>query len=374
MAAQGHNVFIISRISGLKKSYLDSVNGINVLYLPQEPYWISKIFPFFKFNKFGALFYSKRAFNEMRRIERNYSISFDVIEASDWGAEGYYFVKKQSRKTIIKCDTPSFVSESFNPNNPNFLGSFVKKLEKRTLISAKNIVCNSELLIRQIEKHLNATILFKQMYLPLPNKILEKDKYNAYPFSKTNRLKVLFVGRVENRKGIYQLLNVTQALHARGLHISLDCFGATTPLKGGGNTISEIEQRHIPYIKFHGHISREEVLKIYKNYDLLIMPSLFESFGLVALEAIMTGLPTIISKNTGAAEFFNNSPSILFETEKDLFEKIINVYENYEQYIDLFKALQKSINDDLSKKSIFLDIENNYYRLCNLSTKMEYSF
>jgi len=55
-------------------------------------------------------------------------------------------------------------------------------------------------------------------------------------------------------------------------------------------------------VTFVGAVSREELERFYGAADLYAMPSRFDTFGMVVLEAMAKGLPVVISKNVGARD------------------------------------------------------------------------
>jgi glycosyltransferase involved in cell wall biosynthesis len=55
-------------------------------------------------------------------------------------------------------------------------------------------------------------------------------------------------------------------------------------------------------VTFVGQTSRSKVLEEIGRFDVLILPSLFEGFGLVILEAMAAGLPVITTQNTGGPD------------------------------------------------------------------------
>ena len=106
-----------------------------------------------------------------------------------------------------------------------------------------------------------------------------------------NKMKFLFVGRVEAAKGIYYLFEAFQQL--RNLNIELVVVGS----------IECNEEQIINYknnIKFEGTKTKKEMAKVYQSADVYIIPSLFEGFSLTLFEAMASGLPVIASKNSGA--------------------------------------------------------------------------
>jgi glycosyltransferase involved in cell wall biosynthesis len=76
-------------------------------------------------------------------------------------------------------------------------------------------------------------------------------------------------------------------------------------------------------VKFLGY--KKNVEKYYSLFDLLVLPSLSESFGLVALEAQSMGIAIISSKISAFKEILSNNENVLFfesQNEKDLADKI----------------------------------------------------
>jgi len=52
----------------------------------------------------------------------------------------------------------------------------------------------------------------------------------------------------------------------------------------------------------HRYISDEELLKLYKCVDVAVFPSLYEPFGIVALEGMVANVPVVVSDTGGLGE------------------------------------------------------------------------
>jgi glycosyltransferase involved in cell wall biosynthesis len=103
-------------------------------------------------------------------------------------------------------------------------------------------------------------------------------------------LRVLFVGNIGLRKGIPYLVR------------AVDLCGAEVELRMVG--LSEVGASRFvptahPRIRVTGGKTKIELRKIYGESDVLVLPSLVDTFGFVALEAMACGLPVIITENCG---------------------------------------------------------------------------
>lgn len=113
---------------------------------------------------------------------------------------------------------------------------------------------------------------------------------------------VCFVGRVENRKGINELLEASLSLP----DINFNIIG---PLE------DEYEFDKFSNVRLLGKKDHDEVMDILKTMDAYILPSYSEGFSLGVLEAMSCGLP-IIATNVGAArDMIGNKGGILIEVK-----------------------------------------------------------
>ena len=103
-------------------------------------------------------------------------------------------------------------------------------------------------------------------------------------------LRVLFAGKINIRKGVPYLIKAASA------------FGTSFELTLIGSVDSELR----PFLKqYEGKIkilppcTKSELRKEYQEHDVLVLPTLGDSFGFVALEAMACGLPVIVTENCG---------------------------------------------------------------------------
>jgi glycosyltransferase involved in cell wall biosynthesis len=102
----------------------------------------------------------------------------------------------------------------------------------------------------------------------------------------------LFVGRLIEQKGLDVLLDAFARLEGGELWIVGD--GPVRPLV-------EAASANDPRIRVIGHLTGEALTRAYCDADVLVLPSLYEPWGLVVHEALAYGLPVIASDQVGAA-------------------------------------------------------------------------
>lgn len=118
--------------------------------------------------------------------------------------------------------------------------------------------------------------------------------------------RLLFVGRIVPSKGLDQLLKAVSLLKKQGRKVRLDVVG-TGPKGYTRHLKARCRKLGISsYVRWMGFGSQTKVQQMYASHGALIMPSLQESFGLVALEALASGIPLVSTRTGGLAEFVNS--------------------------------------------------------------------
>jgi glycosyltransferase involved in cell wall biosynthesis len=108
----------------------------------------------------------------------------------------------------------------------------------------------------------------------------------------------LYVGRLEDYKGIDVLLAAFSRFAEKEKDARLVIAGDGS-LRGQIETIAANPERGVVYL---GRLSGDDVLRAYLAADLVVLPSLFEPWGLVVNEAMACGLPVIVSDRVGCAD------------------------------------------------------------------------
>lgn len=102
-------------------------------------------------------------------------------------------------------------------------------------------------------------------------------------------LRLLYVGRITQRKGVKYLLEATRTIAQKEVELHL---------LGNLNNAEEVLKPYKGGFHYHPPVSQLELFRRYSNYDVLILPTIFEGFGLVIVEAMAAGLPVITTPHS----------------------------------------------------------------------------
>ena len=108
--------------------------------------------------------------------------------------------------------------------------------------------------------------------------------------SQRGKLRVVYAGKITLRKGIPFLIEAARAL---GNDAELTLVGEIT------TDVLPLLQKPEPFLTVNAPVSKPALRQVYWENDILVLPSLGDSFGYVALEAMACGRPVIVTDHCG---------------------------------------------------------------------------
>lgn len=109
-----------------------------------------------------------------------------------------------------------------------------------------------------------------------------------------NPIRLLYVGRLTIQKNIPLLLqSIKNIIDKHIFQIELHIVGDGEAKKHIKQTVKDLKLNS--NVVIHGKLTGSDLQQIYSNSDIFILPSVYESFGIVLLEAMASGVPVIVS-------------------------------------------------------------------------------
>lgn len=145
------------------------------------------------------------------------------------------------------------------------------------------------------------------------------------------RVNILFLGRLEARKGILELLRAYERLQRDETPIRLI-------VAGEGELMPEVRRfvrnRKLEAVELVGAVDDATKLRLFATCDLFCSPALYgESFGIVLVEAMASGKPVVAAANRGYASIMQGDAAPFLTRPGDigdLYEKLRTLIENSE--------------------------------------------
>jgi glycosyltransferase involved in cell wall biosynthesis len=158
--------------------------------------------------------------------------------------------------------------------------------------------------------------------------------------NKNSRTRILFVGRLEESKGILMVLKVYDGIKK--------IFPAELIIVGSGNLETEVDKVCIndSNVKHFKHLSEKDLAIVYRSCDILLYPTQADSYPLVVLEALSSGLKVVTA-------------NFLYRIYDDFIKYNAIKFVDFDEK-SLIDALIDMKDKDIDKNVIHYYIEKNY--------------
>lgn len=144
---------------------------------------------------------------------------------------------------------------------------------------------------------------------------------------KNRQLRLIYVGQVDRNKNIIATQQAMELLRKAGWNVTLTVVGK---IADKHEFKKMIQNSYTTYVEEQ---PKENLIKLYREHDIFVMPSITETFGLVYAEAMSQGLPVVYTKGQG---FDGQFPEGIVgyhvdaKNHREIFEIIIKIIDRYE--------------------------------------------
>lgn len=247
---------------------------------------------------------------------------FDVVEAPEHLAEAVVLALTKVCPLVIRLHTPhsKFVQQRYHNLAPSFDLNMVANMERIAMLEADVLSSPSVDLANYVAADCGyAPDKIEIVRNPVDTAVFAPDGRRAVEPSE--RPIVLFAGRLEERKGVYDLITAVPAVVARCPNARFVLVGADTNTATGQTSVLADLQRSLKAagvegsVEFVGAVPLAQMADYYRSADICVVPSLYDNAPYTVLEAMSCGKPMVGTAAGGIPEYIaHNETGIVVPT------------------------------------------------------------
>jgi glycosyltransferase involved in cell wall biosynthesis len=349
----GHRVTVLSQ--SLSHTHTFDYQGVTV--------WKLKVpWPFGTYRFLPALIlgFNYVVLRKLRRLHAN--APFDLVDAPDHLAEGLSAALFTDLPVVTRLHTPFalLVDMGLNDYRKGPAYAFTRLAEKIAIARSDAVYAPCLDLVRRCQT------LFS---LPrIPAKVfgypLDLDLFApaAQPSPSDGSIRLLFLGRFEQRKGIETIVGALPQIVAKRPDAKLTMVGRDTPNMPGYSSAREYIERSLEragcldHVEFRDYVPLEELPRIFHEHDIVWVPSLYDNYPIVGLEGMACGKPVVVADSGGLPEMVKDGVTgLVFQTGNAdaLAARTLELCESPELSQRVAKAAREDTLAECSPESIY---------------------
>ena len=300
--------------------------------------------------------------NELIAKEGN----FDVIHAHDWLVA--YAAKTLKNSFNIPIVATIHATESGrNSGIHDETQRYINDTEWMLTYEASEVIVNSNYMKNELQRlfglpYEKINVVPNGVNLNLFNGI-ERDYNFRRKFAMDNEKIILFMGRLVYEKGVQHLIaampKILNGYHDAKLVICgkgamLDELKAEANAMGIGNKVY-----------FAGYMNGKDVQRMYKAADIAVFPSTYEPFGIVALEAMLSENPVVVSDVGGLNEIVQhreNGMKSYAGNPNSIADSILELLYDHKLCADITKKAKNKVRNEYNWSKIAQDTHFAYQK------------
>ncbi|MBI3293003.1 MAG: glycosyltransferase family 4 protein [Elusimicrobia bacterium] len=299
LASRGHQAFVITRTEETPLEYVE--RGVRVWRVrPARLRWLDPVrdlLPEFVRRAEYSVAVARQLYHVLRRFR------IDLVESCESRAEGFwYFLFHRNPKLLIKLHTPDGIIFELNQEAPSCDRTLLLWLEEWWLRRARILIGLTDALTQRVGKRYQLrTDHIPKVRVPVETRFFVPD-----PLARSwDRPQVLYVGRLEFRKGVHVLLRALPRLLEAIPNLQVTLIGKDCGMKPLVDAYRRLPrfQRHLCWRE---SVSREELRDAYQHSHVCVVPSLWDNHPAVCLEAMSCGCAVVASHVGGIPEMIQH--------------------------------------------------------------------
>ena len=303
----GHTVHVVTRGNRERVTFYDGAY-VHEVAPHQDRYLHYRQFA----DVFHTLNHSHVVHDLVQRLRLNDGVQ--IVDSPIWQSEGLVTAIQHEIPVVLRLVTTQRQLSNLQKNqtdNMHLMGD----LERKFIELAAHVLPNTVGTLETIQYTHNLR-LSSDRYTVVPYGVVPVPEGETRPIdinpnqSKTDWT-ILFVGRLEQRKGITDLFAAIPKILQKVPNVHFIIAGSDNSQHDGFRKKNNVDYptyfshhygKYASNVTFQGLVSDEALQKMYQSCDLFVAPSLYESFGLVYLEAMNYAKPVVGCRTGGIPE------------------------------------------------------------------------
>jgi glycogen synthase len=322
MARQGHEVHVVTRDHPDAPAE-EMLEGVHVVRVPEAP----PVVPFSDLIPWVLTFNNRVQAAAMRVLEEH---DVDVVHAHDWLVSYAAAGLKEACGLPIVATIHATEYGRHQGYLPGPMNKLIHQIEWWLTYEARRVIACSEYMRKQIGDifqlpHAKTDVVHNAVArrdFEIPAH--EVAEFRATATADGEKL-VLFAGRLEYEKGVQTVLQALERVR--------ETVGPMVFYIAGVGTYSDELKRMVAelglddHVRFTGFLEDHDLRLLYAAADVAVAPSIYEPFGLVAVEAMACGTPIIVGDTGGLAEIVSGGHGLKFPPQDadELADRLIAV-------------------------------------------------
>jgi hypothetical protein len=372
----GHSVHVISEGEREQVTFYDGAY-VHRIVNPLNRYQRFRSAPLL----FHALNYSHALYEAAQKMIVNDGI--ELIDSPLWQLDGLVAAQSRLLPVVVRAQTALRQVAALQREQGDD-ARLVGELEEKFLAMSTYLVANSQATVKTLASvygmadAARISVIAHGIQAVADEAIRPYDAQNRGVQTGTNDLTVLYVGRLEKRKGILDLFAAIPLALAKVANVRFIIAGADNSRSDGFFAQQGMDypaffaSRYAKFaqaVEFLGAVSEERLQQLYQDCNLFVAPSLYESFGLIYLEAMNYAKPVIGCWTGGVPEVVEDGVTgYLVEPEApaQLAERMVQILHSPTQLRSLGLAGRQRLLDRFTHVHMARQFAELYRRIIAL--------
>jgi glycogen(starch) synthase len=352
LVERGHRVRVITP-AGSADEVLDAGVRVRLVRTGHFPL-VDRVIP-----GFGACYRVARAVRRLAAEER-----FDVVEFPNWEGLGAFCCWSRRMPVVVRLHTSSLETQVIDGARPTRTARWDVRRERFLARNADALVTHSE----SHRSAMTAELGIDPAHIRvIPHGIEVQPEFRRDPRAGDEDT-VVFLGRMEKRKGTVDLLRAVPDVLRKVPRTRFVFIGSDRPHCPGGRTHAQYVRDELPpeignRVSLLGRLPDADVDGWLQRADLFVAPSLYESFGLIFLEAMRWGTPVIGTTVGGIPEVVEDGKTGVLVPPSDppaLAAAIIRLLSNRPLRRELGEAGRRRVEQHFTTTRMAAQVEGLY--------------